>query len=86
LEQIKKWARKAGVREELHPYDMRGTAVSRLALAGIGIPDLALLMGWKMETAAAMLDVYASLDPRRANAVRAAIEASRAAGVRLMTR
>jgi hypothetical protein len=34
--------------------------------AGISVPDLAIRIGWKFETAAKMLGVYAALNPGRA--------------------
>jgi hypothetical protein len=34
--------------------------------AGISVPDLAIRIGWKIETAAKMLGVYAALNPGRA--------------------
>ena len=37
--------------------------------AGIGVPDLAIRNGWKIETAAKMLRVYAALNPGRATVV-----------------
>ena len=37
--------------------------------AGISVPDLAIRIGWKIETAAKMLGVYAALNPGRAMVV-----------------
>ncbi len=37
--------------------------------AGISVPDLAIRIGWKIETAAKMLGVYAALNPGRAAVV-----------------
>jgi hypothetical protein len=34
--------------------------------SGISVPDLAIRIGWKIETAAKMLGVYAALNPGRA--------------------
>ncbi|MFQ8433764.1 tyrosine-type recombinase/integrase [Amaricoccus sp. W119] len=81
---IKAAARAAKIREELHPYDLRGSAVTRLVLAGVGVADLALIMGWKSETAAKMIGIYASLDPRRAEGVRVEMNRKKAAGLRLV--
>lgn len=83
-QEIKKAARAAGVRDELHPYDLRGSAVSRLVLAGVNTADLALVMGWKPETAAKMIGIYADLDPRRADGVRDQLAELRASGLRLV--
>ena len=35
--------------------------------AGISVPDLAIRIGWKIETAAKMLGVYAALNPGRSH-------------------
>ena len=37
--------------------------------SGISVPDLAIPIGWKIETAAKMLGVYAALNPGRAMVV-----------------
>jgi hypothetical protein len=37
--------------------------------AGISVPDLAIRIGWKIETAAKMLGVYAALNPGRSMVV-----------------
>jgi hypothetical protein len=37
--------------------------------SGISVPDLAIRIGWKIETAAEMLGVYAALNPGRAMVV-----------------
>ena len=37
--------------------------------SGISVPDLAIRIGWKIETAAKMLGVYAALNPGRAMVV-----------------
>ena len=34
--------------------------------SGISVPDLAIRIGWKIETAAKMLGVYTALNPGRA--------------------
>ena len=61
--EIKKAARLAGVREELHPYDLRGTACTRIFLAGASLAEIALFMGWSLRHAAAMLEFYAANGP-----------------------
>jgi hypothetical protein len=61
--EIKKAARAAKVREELHPYDLRGTACTRILLAGGTLAEIAIFMGWSLRHAAAMIEVYAALDP-----------------------
>jgi hypothetical protein len=37
--------------------------------SGISVPDLAIRIGWKIETAAKMLGVYAALNPGRVTAI-----------------
>lgn len=58
-----KWKRKLNLRDDLRLYDARGSACTRLMLAGLTIPEIALLMGWSVKTAASMLETYAALDP-----------------------
>lgn len=53
----------AGVRPELRLYDARGTAVTRLFSAGATIRDIALHMGWAVEYASRMINVYAAMNP-----------------------
>lgn len=60
---ISQWRDKLGIRRELRLYDARGTAVTRLVRAGCSIGELAAHMGWKIQHAANMLDIYAALDP-----------------------
>ena len=43
--------------------------VTEMVWAGISVPDLAIRIGWKIETAAKMLGVYAGLNPGRAMVV-----------------
>jgi hypothetical protein len=40
-----------------------------MVCAGINLRDLAIRIGWKIETAAKMLGVYAALNPGRAMVV-----------------
>ena len=54
-----------GVRSDLRFNDLRGTKVTEMVWSGIGVPDLAIRIGWKIETAAKMLGVYAALNPGR---------------------
>ena len=57
------------VRPELRFNDLRGTKVTEMVWSGISVPDLAIRIGWKIETAAKMLGVYAALNPGRAMVV-----------------
>ena len=54
---------------ELRFNDLRGTKVTEMVWSGISVPDLAIRIGWKIETAAKMLGVYAALNPGRAMVV-----------------
>jgi hypothetical protein len=49
--------------------DLRGTKVTEMVWSGTSVPDLAIRIGWKIETAAKMLGVYAALNPGRATIV-----------------
>jgi hypothetical protein len=49
--------------------DLRGTKVTEMVWSGISVPDLAIRIGWKIETAAKMLGVCAALNPGRAAVV-----------------
>ena len=74
---VKKAARNAEVREELRLYDARGSAVSRLVLSGVTVPELAIHMGWSPRTAAEMIERYAVLDPSMSDAVLAKLQSER---------
>lgn len=55
-------ARKLGIRRELRFYDARGTAATRLYIAGATLSELAAFMGWSIKTASQMLERYAEID------------------------
>ena len=57
-------------RPEFRFNDLRGTKVTEIVWSGISVPDLAICIGWKIETAAKMLGVHAALNPGRAMVVR----------------
>jgi hypothetical protein len=67
--EVRKYATEYGIRRELRSNDLRGTKVTEMVWAGISVPDLAIRIGWKIETAAKMLGVYAALNPGRAMVV-----------------
>ena len=71
---VKKYVREAGLREELHFHDFRGTAATRLYHAGLGLHDIGLLMGWSPETAAKMLEKYAAQISWRVDAILVKLE------------
>ena len=54
---------KAHLDKRLRLYDARGTAVTRLFMAGANLQELAVNMGWSVKYAASMIETYAALDP-----------------------
>ncbi|MCZ0961269.1 tyrosine-type recombinase/integrase [Paracoccus sp. EF6] len=60
---IHHWRDEIGIRKELHFYDCRSTAVTRLVRAGCNIGELVGHMGWSLAYAAQMLSRYAAIDP-----------------------
>jgi integrase len=58
-----------GIRSELHLYDARGTAVTRLFEAGANLREIALHMGWSIDYASRMIGVYAALNPEGSDAL-----------------
>ena len=67
--EVREYATEFGIRPELRFNDLRGTKVTEMVWSGISVPDLAIRIGWKIETAAKMLGVYAALNPGRAMVV-----------------
>ena len=64
--EVREYATEFDIRPELRFNDLRGTKVTEMVWSGISVPDLAIRIGWKIETAAKMLGVYAALNPGRA--------------------
>ncbi len=64
--EVREYATEYKIRPELRFNDLRGTKVTEMVWSGISVPDLAIRIGWKIETAAKMLGVYAALNPGRA--------------------
>jgi len=64
--EVREYATAFGMRRELRFNDLRGSKVTEMVWAGISVPDLAIRIGWKIETAAKMLGVYTALNPGRA--------------------
>lgn len=54
---------KTGVRRELHLYDARGTAATRLYEVGATLQEIGLAMGWSPAHAAKMIEVYVHMNP-----------------------
>ena len=67
--EVREYATEFGIRPELRFNDLRGTKVTEMVWSGVSVPDLAIRIGWKIETAAKMLGVYAALNPGRASVV-----------------
>ena len=63
--EVRERATEFGIRPELRFNDLRGTKVTEMVWSGISVPDLAIRIGWRIETAAKMLGVYAALNPGR---------------------
>jgi hypothetical protein len=75
--EVREYATEIGIRSELRFNDLRGTKVTEMVWAGSSVPDLAIRIGWKIETAAKMLGVYAALNPGRAMVVALPLAATR---------
>lgn len=71
---IHDWRDKLNLRKELHLYDARGTAVTRLVRAGCTIAELAAHMGWSVAHAADMVSRYAALDPDMTDGIQDKVE------------
>jgi hypothetical protein len=63
--EVREYATEFDIRRELQFNDLRGTKVTEMVWSGVSVPDLAIRIGWKIETAAKMLGVYAALNPGR---------------------
>ncbi|MDP0925683.1 tyrosine-type recombinase/integrase [Paracoccus onubensis] len=61
--QITKYAKEAKVNPKLTPYDLRGTAATRLLIAGLKLGDIAAFMGWSLKHASEMIEKYARANP-----------------------
>lgn len=54
---------KVRIRDELRPYDMRGTAATALLRAGCSLNEIAVTMGWGLRHASNVIERYAALVP-----------------------
>jgi integrase len=72
---VSKWRDELGMRKELHFYDARGTAVTKLVRAGLSIGELAVHMGWSLDYAGQMLARYTRLDADMTDGVREKLDA-----------
>ena len=61
--EVREYATEFAIRSQLRFNDLRGSKkkVTEMVWSEIGVPDLAIRIGWKIETAAKMLGVYAAL-------------------------
>ena len=62
---------------DLRLYDARGTAATRLLLEGLSLLQIAGCMGWSLRTAAAMIERYAQVSPRKTDDVLTLLSAAR---------
>ncbi len=76
-QRIKKYARQAGLDERLHLYDARGTACTRLLLAGSTLREISIVFGWSLRHAAAVIESYAAQSPLESDVILARLEAVR---------
>lgn len=67
--QITKYARQARINPKLTPYDLRGTAATRLLTAGLELNEIASFMGWSLKHAAEMIEKYARANPENGQAI-----------------
>jgi integrase len=63
MKKVRDWRRKAGLRDELHLHDARGTAATRLFEADASLREIATHMGWSVQHTAKMIEVYVSRNP-----------------------
>ncbi len=54
---------KVRIRDELRPYDMRGTAATALLRADCSLNEIAVTMGWGLRHAANVIERHAALVP-----------------------
>lgn len=75
-QRIKAFGRKAGLDDALHLHDTRGTACTRLFLAGATLQEISVYFGWSPRHASKMIEIYASLNPAVADAIRGKLAAA----------
>ncbi|GAB5438247.1 hypothetical protein [Falsiruegeria mediterranea] len=56
-------------RDELHFYDMRGTAATELLRAGCSLEEIATTMGWGIRHAGNIIEKYVALAPEKSDEV-----------------
>lgn len=60
---------KINIRNELHFYDMRGTAATELLRAGCSLEQIAATMGWGIRHAGNIIENYVVLVPEKSDEV-----------------
>lgn len=60
---VSTWRDKIGLRRDLHLYDARGTAATRLLDAGADLKEISVHMGWSLKHAAEVIERYVALSP-----------------------
>lgn len=60
---VSAWRDKLKLRRDLHLYDARGTAATRLLEAGADLKEIAVHMGWSIKHAAEVIERYVALSP-----------------------
>lgn len=68
MKAVREWRRKAGLREELHLHDARGTAATRLFRADASLREVAMHMGWSVQHTAKMIEIYVQQNPAEQDA------------------
>ncbi|NBE05966.1 tyrosine-type recombinase/integrase [Paragemmobacter ruber] len=60
---VSTWRDKLKLRSDLRLYDARGTAATRLFLAGADLKEIATHMGWSIKHASQVIERYVALSP-----------------------
>ncbi|WP_092422827.1 tyrosine-type recombinase/integrase [Alloyangia pacifica] len=68
---------KVRIRDELRPYDMRGTAATALLRADCSLNQIAVTMGWGLRHAANVIERYAALVPEVSDEVHRKLKKAR---------
>lgn len=66
---VRKWRDKLKIRSELRLYDARGTAATRLLLAGADMKEIATHMGWSLKHASEVIEHYVALSPEMSDSL-----------------
>ncbi|MEY8099808.1 tyrosine-type recombinase/integrase [Falsihalocynthiibacter sp. S25ZX9] len=71
---VAKWRDNLKIRKVLRLYDARGTAATRLLLAGAEIREIATAMGWSVKRANEVIEFYVAMHPDMTDQLLAKIE------------